>query len=287
MTKMDPNIAIEGIMTSGCLARKAFIDASVQHEFEQNGYVTIPDFLDKETMADLEALYLKFSPSVKIGFHVTNWIKETDYTTEAHQKVSSVLTEKLKTILDHYKPVLGCFAVKEPGYDNTMGLHQDWSLTDESVFYGLSVWIPFVDVAQDSGALRVLKGSHRLFSNIRGQKIQNQLDDISAEVVSKYLTTVPMKAGDLLVLNHRIVHSSGPTADRRIAAMMAAIPEESKVKHYLADTNPPRLRVYDCPNDFYVTFDIEKLPPSEYETTSTQQTDLVVTAAMIEDLYNI
>lgn len=272
------------------LRRNAFRDPSLQQLFDQNGYVVIPNFLDRSTMNDLESLYLKFKPGINTGFHVTNWIKDDTYSIEAHQKISPLLSAELVEILDNYKPVLGCFAVKEPGFENTMGLHQDWSLTDESRYYGISVWIPFVDVEEGTGAIKMLKGSHKLFSNIRGQKIKNQLDDLSPELVSKYLTTVPMKAGDLLVLNHRIVHSSGPSSHRRIAAMMAAIPKETAVKHYLADTNDlsqKKLRVFNCPDDFYVTFDIESPPQSALETTGTEQTDIIVTEAMIKHYYSM
>jgi len=284
------DIAKKSVGTSPSLTRRAFRDPSLQHQFDQDGYVVIPNFLDRSTMDDLESLYLKFRPGVNTGFHVTNWVKDDTYSIEAHKKVAPLLSAKLIEILDNYKPVLGCFAVKEPGFDNTMGLHQDWSLTDESRYYGISIWIPFVDVDEGTGAIKMLKGSHHLFSNIRGQKIKNQLDDLSPELVSKYLTTVPMKAGDLLVLHHRIVHSSGPSSHRRIAAMMAAIPQDAEVKHYLADTDDlsqKKLRVFNCPDDFYVTFDIDSPPQSALETEGTEQTEIIVTEAMIKDYYSI
>ncbi|CAK9249920.1 unnamed protein product [Sphagnum jensenii] len=210
----------------GLSTRKAFIDSSLQAEFEENGYVLIPGVLHKDSIAALSDVYDRFSPSVTAGFHVTNWIKDPAYSAASHEKIAFLLAPKLKGILNNYRPVLGCFAVKEKGRDNTMGLHQDWSLTDESAFCGISAWVPLIDVAADSGALQMLRGSHRLFRNIRGQKISNQLDRLSAGTLHQYLTSVPMKAGDMLLLHHRIVHCSGPAMHRRIAAMMAMIPEE-------------------------------------------------------------
>lgn len=277
------------MVASEFLTRKAFIDDSLQSEFEQNGYVVIPGFLDRDSLALLGDLYSRFSQNVPPGFHVTNWVRDTKYSLESDEKVRSVLSDKLEGILNDYKPVLGCFAVKEPGTDNTMGLHQDWSLTDESRYCGLSVWVPLTDVTEETGALKMLKASHRLFSNIRGQKIKNQLDNLPPETISKYLTCVPVKAGDLLVLHHRIVHCSGHTPRRRISAMMALIPKEAKVRHYMAgekDQAEELLRVFDCPDDFYVHFDIESSPDPEYETAMVKQTEFTVTEPVIVGYYN-
>ena len=289
MTETSPSINMQEISSSRILARRAFNDHSLQAEFDLNGYVTIPNFLDKEAIAEMESLYLKFSSAINVGFHVTNWVKDTTYSIESHLGIKSLLAGKLTSILNKYKPVLGCFAVKEAGFENSMGLHQDWSLTDESEFYGISVWIPLVDVGENSGALRILKGSHRLFSNIRGQKINNQLDKISPRIIEKYLTSIPMKAGDLLILHHRVVHSSGSAKQRRIATMLAAIPQEANVKHYMADTNDPaqrKLRVFDCPDDFYVGFDIESNPPGIFETAGIEQSNVIVTDLAIEHYYS-
>jgi ectoine hydroxylase-related dioxygenase (phytanoyl-CoA dioxygenase family) len=270
--------------------RTVFSNPILQESFNSRGYIVIPKFLMEVEIEFLTDLYSNNSPNVDTAFHVTNWGRNNEFREIIHQGVTSALAEKLKNILNQYKPVLGCFAVKKPNQDNKMGLHQDWSIVEEKTFDGISIWVPLIDVSENTGALKILEGSHQLFGNIRGQKIYNQLDDLSVSIINSYLTAIPMKAGDMLILHHRLVHCSEATENNteRIAAMLAMVPNEAEVKHYLAQKEyavTKDIRVFNCPNDFYVHFDIESEPTNAVEITGTYQNKSFVTNQMIIDFY--
>ena len=105
-----------------------FINEQYQARFESKGYVVVPTFLSPIDLTRLNSFYEEHTPKANGGFYVTNWLSDLEYNRKAHGFIKEALVEKLEKLLKEYKPVLGCFAVKESGGDNSMGLHQDWSV---------------------------------------------------------------------------------------------------------------------------------------------------------------
>lgn len=253
-----------------------FLNPELQKKFDQDGFVVIPDFLGASLCRDLESLYLKRRPAGLSGFHVTNWLSNREYSMLSHEAVCDALLPEAKKWLAKPVPVLGCFAAKEPGGDNAMGPHQDWSITDEEHYTSVSLWVPLCDINEATGTLNFLKGSHRLFHNIRGQNIANPIDRLNQELVARLLTQLELRMGDAVVLHHRILHCSGPNMSSfpRVAAMLALLPQGAPLLHYYR--NPEyrgeEIRRFVFPEGHYVTFDIRIFPEGCEELEPVLQT---------------
>lgn len=261
-------------------------------QLRERGYVVLSALLQPEEIRRLSDLYQKFRPGVAMGFHVTNWIAAQEYSDTSHASVCSVLLPRLEQVLNPFQAVLGCFAVKEPGLDNAMGLHQDWSLTDEAQFDSVSVWVPLCDINEKTGSFYLLPGSHRLFRNIRGQNIANELDELSIPLLMSKMDCLSLKAGDAIVLHHRVVHCTAQNQENfpRIAAMLALIPQGAPLLHFYrnpGDTATAPIRRFVFPEQHYVHFEINRFPKDCEELDPVQQHQPVVTNEAVEQFYRL
>ena len=236
--------------------RQVFQDAETEKKFLQDGFVVLPGFIPAEACEHLTAVFNQLNTGFDKGFHVTNWSKDYNYKQTSHEEVCKLLLPAAQNISVNYKPVLGCYAVKYPGEGSEMGIHQDWSLCDESVAHSFSVWCPLQDVEVSNGAMQFYRGSHNIYSAIRGKDIPFQWKPEQQYIEENLLETLPVKAGDAVLLHHRIVHRSLPNLSGRprLAAMLAMIPQEQSVKQFFMKDN--HITVLNQPDDFYVHYDI-------------------------------
>ena len=142
-------------------------------------------------------------------------------------------------ILDAVEDILGPnllawnthWFVKEPGDGRFVGWHQDttyWHLEPDNA---ISVWIALSDATKASGAMRMVKGTHKrevVAHNdtrkpgamlTRGQEIAVDVDEASA-------IDVELKAGQMSLHHHKIFHASpaNQAQDRRIGLAVRYIP---------------------------------------------------------------
>lgn len=253
--------------------RETFYDSELQEAFARDGYALIRNLLPQPVLDEILAYYEANEQTDAYGFHVSN-MAENAAQVQTHQKLVEWMLPEVNKYIKHYKPVLGCFAIKNPSNDSVKGIHQDWSFVDESRYDQLTVWLALKDVTLENGCVEFFKGSHNEFKNIRGQNIIPMIDYIHEELADKF-TPVPVKAGDAVVLHSRVVHWSdnNRSGEPRIAAMLAMVPEEAKVMHFLRQDGDPfnRIEAFECPDDFYLHFDITTRPkePSKGFITDT------------------
>ncbi len=236
--------------------RQVFYNKVLEDAFLRNGFAIVPDFISKEECEYLTSVFSKLDTGFEKGFHVTNWSRNTAYKQTSHDEVCKVLLPKAQKLSVNYKPVLGCYATKYAGEGSEMGIHQDWSLCDETNAHSFSFWCPLTDVDVKNGALQFYKGSHNIYSAIRGKDIPFEWKPEQNKIEEQMMETVPVKAGDALLIHHRVVHRSFSNLSNqiRLAAMMAMIPEEQPVKQYFWQNG--KIEFCNQPNDFYIHFDI-------------------------------
>ena len=87
----------------------------------------------------------------------------------------------------------------------------------------LACWFPFTDVTPEMGALQVLAGSHKLGfqahvpekCSIRPTKVEDLKDHHGLDVV-----TLDARAGDLIILDPLLIHSSSPNLSPRFTVSL-------------------------------------------------------------------
>src|SRR5690606_21476682 len=101
----------------------------------------------------------------------------------------------------------------------------------------LSVWIPLQDTNLANGCLSVVPHSHKMFAPYRGISFPQQFENIS-NTVRKYLQPIEMKAGEILLFDNRLVHTSGVNSSGadRVVVMSGIFPSEAKIISCYKDT---------------------------------------------------
>jgi len=239
---------------------RLFRDDDVQRAFEREGWIMLDLLLPaelerlREEYRDLEH-QIKDREDFAEGFHTTIFDSRPDY----REAVHTALTDTIKTALD--RTFLDCraffanFVTKVPGA-GPLPLHLDWTFVDENTFSSATVWCPLWDVDEDCGALGVVPRSHHAVDFIRGVNFPDH------ESVHRGLgealpahRLVPVRAGQAIVTDHRLLHYSAPntTGCPRVAAALAVAPSQAAVVHY--HESHEGIRRHDVDPEFFFTYD--------------------------------
>ncbi len=162
-------------------------------------------------------------------------------------------------------------------------LHQDPTFVEEGDRAGISSWCPLVDVDMNNGCLGVVPGSHRLKNTYRQPAMLPYPDWVPA-IESSYMRYLPMRAGQVLLMDNRVIHGSPPNLSGSIRAVVAgvAVPQESPLLccHVVGEEPCQWTDVYQVPDDFYLRHFMTTRPeeghlvktvPTEVESLSTEK----------------
>jgi hypothetical protein len=247
--------------------RNIFKDPKKQAEFEEQGYTLLPSFLDEPGIERLSAFYktLNNDHAPAYGFHYSLDNMDGQFVKRVADAIRENVTASLDEHFDRCKIVVASFVVKEPNPKSIVPAHQDWTFVDEADFDSVSVWIPLVDVQMENGAMGVLRGSHNFFSHIRPSPAPQFRPPFGDHMFSifPYLQIVPMKAGEAVVFNNKLIHASppntGPTP--RVAVGFVITQAEADLYHHylLPGQAAPRVETYAVDETFFYAYNNTKL----------------------------
>lgn len=248
------------------MKRNVFRNPQIQSDFDEIGYVKVP-FLSESEVEELLDFYHNNHSGLSGGYHSSMFSHSSEFREKTHLKISSVIQDKLNLILDRHKIVICTYLVKDPGNMSRVGLHCDWSLTDESKYQSIILWVSLVDVNEGNGAMYMLDGSYLDTNTIRGEGIDVPYDKLPDEFVKNHMTLVPARKGEAVIFDLSVLHCSFPnyTSEPRIAFNVGLIPEEAPSLHYFVDAASPRgmYDIYNAENDFYLTNKIGTRPSKD------------------------
>jgi ectoine hydroxylase-related dioxygenase (phytanoyl-CoA dioxygenase family) len=248
------------------MKRNVFKNSELQSIFDSEGYVKVP-FLNDFEIEELLAFYHNNESGLSGGYHSSMFSESIEFRTKTHEKITSIIEEKVSMLFDRHKIIICTYLVKEPGNMSRVGLHCDWSLTDESQFQSIILWVSLCDVDHENGAMYMLDGSHKDTNSIRGEGIPVPYDTIPDEFVLENMTLVPAKKGEAVIFDLRVLHCSFPneTNSPRIAFNVGLIPSEAPSLHYYVDNVTPKgmFDIYKADSNFYLQNTIGKRPSKE------------------------
>ncbi len=238
-----------------------FQDSIRQAELEKNGFVIIP-FLSETEVRELNAIYTSIHKGEEPKqffdkIHMTSWCRDADYKKNVSQQLASLFGHRVGAFFRQYRCLNHVFIVKKSGYDTTFKVHQDWNVVDETKYQSVNVWIPLHDVDEASGALWILKGSHRINRNVRGAGyLFPDYSKFTGEL-EKAAISVKLKAGEAIVFYHSVIHGSPPnlSARDRVAACFSVIPKEAPLCIYFQPTANDALQLHEPEDDFVFQYD--------------------------------
>jgi ectoine hydroxylase-related dioxygenase (phytanoyl-CoA dioxygenase family) len=132
-------------------------------------------------------------------------------------------------------------------------LHQDLTFVDESRYESFGLWCPLVDTDAVNGCLQVIAGSHLAAGEPRASGLSHPYRRAEAPKV----TTVPMRAGDVMVFSQKLFHGSPPNrgSGKRIAFGALLVPREAQLYcYYVDDTSPAKMEVFAVDDAFFTRY---------------------------------
>jgi hypothetical protein len=238
------------------MTRTVMKDPALEKQFREDGYLVLR-LLNDADIADLTVAYESAAIAHNQGFMASVLLDDPEMRLRINAELCRVFNNKVLPVLDDYRMAVGSIAAKEAlSEDSSVGLHQDLSFVDERIDgqTTLSIWSPLIPVTHANGGLSVAKGSHVLNSNWRdpGSLPYSDLQNIIEE---EFMAELPMQAGEVLIMDSRLFHSSPPnrSSSARAVAAGVAVPAECPIHYVHRDyaNNRDIIEVWQVPADFY------------------------------------
>lgn len=244
--------------------RSIFKNPELQHQFQDKGYVLIPT-LDQREVEQLLNYYRNqvFDNKIEAGFHISLDNQNEDLVKEVGTTINEVLAPKMEGILDNCQIFTASYVIKEPGLQNIVPPHQDWTFVDEAEFCSATVWTALTDVTEENGALGVIPGSHTIFNHKRSSPSPQSKSPLADHIFTlfPFVQVIEMKAGESLIFDNRLIHASPPNLSNapRIAVGIGITQAEAQLKHFYQNPNSGKLEEYNVDKTFYTWFNNKRL----------------------------
>ncbi len=267
---------------------RLFISPDLQEEFDRHGFVRLRLF----TAAQIDQLVAGYETlaeahqNIGLPFTTTSHSNDHELIRAADDMIASVFAPEMDKVLLDYKLLFGNFLIKHPGADSATPLHQDTSFVDETLHSSISVWTSLVDTDQHNGCMRFIRGSHRFRHLLRPTHGYAWPFESVREELSALLEDFPSQKGEAFIFHHGVIHASYPnlTPQSRVAAVMAAYPQEANLLMYFADSQDSSLiRRFDMTKEAYLRF-IKGEPPATGLVETTRADFSPVTAPDLQQM---
>lgn len=246
------------------------LDPNHHADFLKNGWFVARNVVKQEEINAFKNAYSEVETCE--GFQLTDQFLNTGcmVNERVRQLTSSVIKEQQAKIfprifdMDKVEPKTGgSFVVKPPHENSELALHQDASFIDEEKSYSLFVWVPFSNVGMEDGPMWALPGSHLWGNTQRGFGVPWAFEP-HKELMKEYLVPIPVNAGDVVVFDPAVIHSSTPNFSSKLrnAIMISAVKKNPQVVYYFQ--NPEigldKMEVYNITEEFFKDYDFVSKP---------------------------
>jgi hypothetical protein len=234
---------------------------ALQKEFEQDGAVVIPKFINPKKLIEIQQLYEEYGVKDLTTIHSNILDGKPEFNHKLKHSCIELFKESINANFENHCISGGAFLLKGIGESSFSSLHQDWTLVDESKYTSASIFCPVEDVTLENGCLQILKGSHKWFKNVaRSINIPSLFIEFSQ--IEKGLKAMPVKAGEAVLFDHKVFHGSLPnfTNKTRVAVAIGINTAGAELFHLIRKEN----KVHKiATNDDFVQFGISKLINNE------------------------
>ncbi len=234
---------------------RVFKDIVLQKQLNDNGFVVL-DFLNDSELNYLLNFYKTKHPENINGFYTSTFAKDTEYRKDVDLAIQSQMKRNLDNYFVDYKVHCGSFIVKGADEKSALKMHQDMTLVDESIFTGINIWIPLIDLTETNGAIELLPRSHRLFKTYRGASLPDIYDGIE-DSVHKLMQALYLKAGQAVIFDQSIIHYSPANKSGAVRPVINTFitHKDATIKICYWDKNDKNeIEIFEQEPDFMVNF---------------------------------
>ena len=219
------------------------MQSRLRQQFEDDGYIIINNFLNQETIKNLRTKLSEVKDEKKyLGFY--SW---SGY----EQFVEDILTnKKLNQIKEIYdEPIFypdfqlqisnSPKKLLRPHWDLQSFLKFNKMKTIKSIKYAkVGIYLQDSDV-NISGSIHYVPNSHKSFfySLKRPKRFLSYINTIRKKFLTKKQIVMKLKAGDMLIFNGKLLHSSSPKKGniKKISFYMSLLGNKNSLKSYLSN----------------------------------------------------
>lgn len=235
-----------------------FKNEALTEQLKIEGKAIFP-LLGAEKVSALKELFYQFHDANPAGFYATTHAEDKDWRKRVSEGILEIIQEDIAPQFENIEVLGGAFISKAPGEKGILPLHQDWNIVDEKTTRSYNLWVPLVDVNPFNGAMRILERSHTKQETYRGPNLPPVLYKIS-ECVEKQMVSLDMKAGEGLLYDHALWHSSpvNQSNELRLAIVFGVVPKNAELRFYHQKGN--EIEEYISHPDFFFQNDPKEGP---------------------------
>jgi hypothetical protein len=230
-----------------------FKDPTLQYKFDRDGYVVF-DFITEKEATAIARIFYDTHPQIPEGFYADAYSDDEALKARIFNYTDSIMHPAIEHFFVNYKKLGATFLCKSVGEKSRVGVHQDWTVVDETKYYSATIWIPTTPVNETNGALRVIPGSHLFFNAYRSNNIPYPYRG-NEELLWNNMLTVPMQPGQAFVLNHAVIHASSPNLSHKERLVIAYGIASKNAPLFFYHREPGNIsdivEKYEMPDDFF------------------------------------
>lgn len=219
-----------------------FLDPQLQARFEREGYVTVP-LLDAPQIAEARAAITLHLGDRQLERNVgdasyTSMLDTEVATNDIHDLLAGLVGPRVLALLDDAR-LLSAAVMTKPPHAGKVDLHQHQPLSNAPFAATPFCWVPLADCNAEDGAMVVAPRSHRLYRHIRLVHETEYFSDYRAALWSRYVVTVPLRAGEAIIFDNSLIHGSVPnrTGDFRMAVVSVYAGRQEEHAFYTRENN--------------------------------------------------
>ncbi len=230
----------------------------LQNFLNQNGYVVL-DLFNEQNVQDFLDEYYSFEEKFQFsnGVHITMEHCSPDLSKMISDKLINLATDCFNNTFKDYKLFQGSFISKQQNSEsNEIHHHQDWTFVDEqNGFESYTLWIALCDITKDMGTIGVIPKSHSDIKNIRYSPIEKYsfYSELLEYASQKSVEYIELKAGQAVLWNHRLVHSSSANNSGKVRINMtfAITSKDAQLKLFWLSPKTNKVVEFNVPDNFY------------------------------------
>jgi hypothetical protein len=200
-------------------------DPRLARDYARDGYVTV-QLLDADGVAAVRAVREQHGAAPGdpgTGLFNDTWSSDRSYKRIVSGALHEAMGDAVADALVEHRVLGLVHIVKWPGEAGRVPAHRDPSFVDETAHRSVAIWCALEDLGVDDGVLRVVPGSHLLDSGVRVHQAPENLYPDVDEHADELSVAVPLRAGEAIVYDHRLIHLSDPIGGSRERTVVAGV----------------------------------------------------------------
>jgi len=211
-----------------------FTNLTINSTLDKLGFARFNGF-SFEAIQELQKLYDSYftENDNSKDLTVTHNLENTILPLDIHEKIVEIVKTDLIKILNNYRIFASHFTIKKARSEGSFQLHQDWSITDETLYKNFQIWIPLSTSYPENGGLCFIPESHTFFTNIRSGSLSIPRIPITEEL-HPYLSFCRLLKGEAVAFYTKTFHGSfiNSSPEDRVGVILNIIEETAPTFYY-------------------------------------------------------